>query len=98
MQNNSLDYLAFEIDKWQKKQFPHRSAHSIATHLFKEAKELLDAPTDGEEMADIFMLLVGAASFSGVDLNEAVAAKLEKNKKRVWGKPDADGVVSHVED
>ena len=93
----SLDQLALEVVAWQQHQFPHRTAHSIATHLSREAAELVAVPNDAEEMADIFMLLVGAADRSGVNLINAVAAKLEKNKARTWGTPDADGVVSHVE-
>jgi hypothetical protein len=55
------------------------------------------APTDPEEIADIFMLVVSAARVNGIDLADVVRRKLAKNRARPWGPPDADGVVRHVE-
>lgn len=95
--NATIDLLVREIARWQDETFPQKTPHSVATHLLKEAGELVAAPTDAEEIADVFMLCVGAANVNGVDLAAAVAAKLAKNKARTWGKPDADGVVQHVE-
>ena len=53
-------------------------------------------PTDAEEMADVFLLLIHLADGEGVNLLEAGAAKLKKNQARKWGKPDSEGVVEHV--
>jgi hypothetical protein len=98
----SLDWLEGAALAWQSVTFPHRTQHSIATHLRKEARELVgtdDEPATEfppDEMADVFLLLVALAKECGVDLAHAVAAKLEENYARTWGKPDADGVVEHV--
>ena len=91
----TLDELAAEILGWQHATFTHRTRHSIATHLKKEAAELADAPDDDSEAADCFMLALAAAS-EGRDLISIVRAKLERNKRRIWGQPDVDGVVEHV--
>jgi hypothetical protein len=32
------------------------------------------------------------------DICKAISEKFEINKKRKWGKPDANGVVNHIED
>lgn len=95
---DSLDGLAQEVRAWQRVTFPRATPHSVATHLLKEARELHREPGDAEEIADLFMLVVGAAGASGVDLAAAVRRKLEENKGRTWGEPDADGVVEHVRD
>lgn len=92
----ALESVLRDVVEWQHKQFPHRTAHSIATHLLEEAQELHRQPNDIEEMADVLMLLAGLANLNGRDLAKAVQAKLEVNKQRAWGKPNGDGVVKHV--
>jgi hypothetical protein len=87
--------LMAEIREWQAVQFPTRTPLSIATHLAKEANELKANPSDVEEMADIFLLLT-AATEPHPEFFDVVRAKLEKNRRRTWGEPDADGVVTHI--
>ena len=94
----TLDSLAAEIREWQDATFPTATAASAAKHLLSEAHELVAQPTDPEEMADIFLLVIAVANKAGVNLAEAAAAKLAKNKARKWGKPNADGYVEHVKD
>lgn len=94
-EEGKLDILAHEIAIWQDATFPTKTPHSVATHLLKEAQELHAQPTDAEEIADVFMLCVGAAHVNGIDLAAVVSAKFAKNKARTWGTPDADGVVEH---
>lgn len=92
----SLDVLARDIWPWARATFPQATAQSWAAHLLKEAQELVDDPTSGEEMADLFHLLVGVARVAGIDLPAEVARKFAINKGRVWGQPDEFGVVEHV--
>lgn len=94
----SLDALREEVTQWQRETFTLRSPHSISTHLLREATELQREPDDPEEIADVQMLVWGLADDVGVDVASAVREKLERNKKRTWGTPDADGVVEHVAD
>lgn len=92
---DTLDSLAAECAEWSNETFGQSTPSSKAEHLRREAVELCQDPTDTEEMADIFMLLSHLAY--GADLARAVRAKLEKNRLRKWGKPDAQGVVEHIE-
>lgn len=93
---DTLDSLAREIQAWQAVTFPHCTAASSAHHLAAEAEELVEAPTDPGEQADIFLLLIANSTAAGTDLVKAVRAKLEKNKRRTWGKPNGLGIVQHI--
>lgn len=90
----SLDALREEAIAWGNRTFTQSTAASKAAHLLREAHELRSAPHDVEEMADVFLLLAHLSD--GIDLAGAVRAKLEKNRRRRWGPPDAEGVVEHV--
>lgn len=77
-------------------------------HLKREIDELdaiifetkLNGPTQSiiEEIADCAMLLMDMADQLDADLLTEMAKKLEVNKKRKWGKPNADGSVEHIKD
>jgi NTP pyrophosphatase (non-canonical NTP hydrolase) len=51
-----------------------------------------------EELADCFILLANIAGRIGVNLYDAVSAKMAINRARIWGAPDAHGIMNHVED
>lgn len=91
----TVEALITEIREWQRATFPHATPSSIAEHMRREVIELCARPDDLEEMADVFFLLAGATS-QYPQFFDVVRAKLEKNRRRVWGKPDAHGVVEHV--
>lgn len=93
----SLDALASQIIAWQAKTFPMVTLSAAFIHFYREVEELSEAPFPGEEMADVFFLLLQCATKAGVNLTEEVAKKFEKNLKRTWKAPDADGVVEHEE-
>jgi hypothetical protein len=92
----TLETLAREIRAWQAQTFPHATPESVAEHLRREAEELASEPSNPEEMADIFHLLVAAAEANGYDLVDVVATKFVVNKGRRWQSPDAAGVVEHI--
>lgn len=50
----------------------------------------------GTECADVGIMLVQVADALGVDLESAMAAKMEINRARSWGRT-ASGKVQHVE-
>ncbi|MEU1071387.1 MULTISPECIES: MazG-like family protein [unclassified Streptomyces] len=52
-------------------------------------------PDFGEELADVFLYLVALAEMNGVDLDEEVARKLEKNRRRAYAR-DEHGVLVRV--
>jgi NTP pyrophosphatase (non-canonical NTP hydrolase) len=86
----------FVTDKgWYEIDSPRpQTARNLAISLVLEAGEVLehyqwgDAPgsTDelGSELADVTLYLLQLASVAGIDLEQAVLTKLEKNYKRNW--------------
>lgn len=67
--------------------------HSDAHNLIR--RPVVDVLDLGEEMADVFFMLVQLATTAKIDLPCFVQAKLEKNKRRTWKAPDSRGVVEH---
>jgi NTP pyrophosphatase (non-canonical NTP hydrolase) len=51
---------------------------------FQWDDELKDRGSFSGELADVMLYLLQLASLSGVDLEQAVLAKLEKNYHRTW--------------
>jgi NTP pyrophosphatase (non-canonical NTP hydrolase) len=94
----SLDDLAQQIREFGAKTFPTSTPESTAEHLRREVIEILADPTNGEEQADAFFLLIQLARVSGNDLAAEVARKLEINLNRKWKAPDFDGVIEHVKE
>jgi NTP pyrophosphatase (non-canonical NTP hydrolase) len=98
-----VENFQLEISDWQDETFPKANALSKMSHLAKEIIELnktLVEPSSQmeieEELADCQHLLFGIASKCGINLYEATRQKFEINKKRIWGKPDSNGVVEHI--
>ncbi len=92
----TLDDALKPVVAWAEVAFPNSTPRSKALHIAKEAAELLEDPTDGEEMADVVMIVAHLAASQGVDLAAEIAKKHGKNLKRWWGPPDENGVVEHV--
>jgi hypothetical protein len=94
-----------KITKWQKETFQNATALSKLHHLKEEIDELQSdlerkAFYRNLEFADCFLLLFGCAAADGFTYEaicDSINQKMELNYKRVWGKPDENGVVKHVE-
>ncbi|MFD9484425.1 MazG-like family protein [Streptomyces sp. NPDC059991] len=54
-------------------------------------------PDFGEELADVFLYLVALAEMNGVDLDDEVARKLEKNRRRAYVR-DERGVLIRIKE
>ena len=93
---DSLDALARDIAAWGAKTFPGSDPDSTVEHLRREVDELRANPVNGEEMADVFHLLVQLARVTDIDLVAEVDRKFAINKGRRWMRADAAGVVEHV--
>jgi hypothetical protein len=104
-----LQKLMNEISEWSDKTFGDGKRNpAIVYHLKKEVDELIDVFENNPrnehrqlwfEYADCMMLLLDSAfhaGFTADDLLLAVKEKLEINKNRKWGKPDANGVIEHT--
>ena len=84
-----------ESKGWLNEDSPkQQTQRNLAISLVLEASEVLEhfqwsdearRPTElADELADVMLYLLQLASFSGVDLGQAVMAKLEKNQMRDW--------------
>lgn len=102
---NKEQYIS--IVKWQDETFGKASGLSKINHLVDEIEELRIDITFGNnedkrlEFADCFLLLFGAAASEGMsyeDIVNCIDEKMEINKKRKWGKPNANGVVNHIKE
>lgn len=85
--------------EWSDHQFGDVGPVGPLKRLAKEAIEAAEAPDDISEFADILMLVWDAtrrAGFSDEQLAEAVAEKLERNKRRAWGKVKDGEPCHHV--
>jgi NTP pyrophosphatase (non-canonical NTP hydrolase) len=49
-----------------------------------------------EELADIVIVALNLAGQMGFDMEYEVLRKMEINKKRMWSKPDSQGVIHHI--
>ena len=73
---------------------------NLAISLCLEAAEVLEhfqwqeSPTErqelADELADVTLYLLQLASLSGIDLEQAVLTKLERNYQRKWDQPEAE--------
>jgi dCMP deaminase len=104
--SDSLETVLAASDQWADETFPRSTDAAKIAHLREEFAELLDRPTNGEELADVLMILshlFGAAEISVlvwairarriVDVQGEVERKLGICRQRIWGEPDADGKV-----
>ena len=84
-----------ESKGWLAEDSPKRQTRrNLAISLVLEASEVLEhfqwgeedeRPDElAEELADVMLYLLQLASFSDIDLGQAVLAKLEKNYAREW--------------
>ncbi len=74
-----------------------QSPRNIATSISIEAAELLEHFQWGEqvndpaalagELADVALYLLQLASVTGIDLEQAILAKLDANYRRTWDDP-----------
>lgn len=94
--------FGLQLAQWADGQFGYRRPpHGGLKHLSEEVKELEEAPYDRMEYADAFMLIVDCARRAGMaprDLLHAAWTKLQINRNRKWGKPNAEGFCKHVEE
>lgn len=92
-----LNAMVYECGTWADKTFSKATPESITEHLRREVLELIEHPDDSEECADCMLLLFHLAHKQGWSMEQAIMEKFAKNKGRVWGEPDAHGVVEHIE-
>ena len=86
---------------WYETNSPRQQTlRNLAISLNLEASEVLehfqwnsDLDDPGglsDELADVTLYLLQIASLAGIDLEEAVMKKLDKNYQRTWDEPQAE--------
>lgn len=95
---SGLEATVEEFLRWADETFPNATPETCIAHLRSEVAELSEegGARDPEELADAAMLVFHAAHKAGVDLTDALWAKLEKNRRREWGAPNEEGYREHV--
>lgn len=94
--------LQERVGKWSLATFgPGIRLKEHVEHMRRELIELqatlgMDREAAENEMADVYILLMGLANRVGVDLEVAAEKKFKEVQRRKWKAPDADGVVEHV--
>lgn len=101
-----IDKFAIEVDRWATETFCGGDKSidrrlGILSHLNKETCELNEGPINQEEIADCIILLLNLSvqnvvHSGGRSIGTILRRKHEKNKRRVWGTPDKNGVVEHI--
>ena len=88
------------IHEWSTQTFADERLPDVLAHLLHEVREeLIPDPYEIDEYADVYLLLLDALAHAGFEycaLILAAQTKLEINKKRKWGKPNAQGFVEHL--
>jgi len=88
--------LQARVHGWASETFPARQPAAAWLKLFEELGEVIKSPADPLEWGDVFIMLLDLASMNGVDVADAVLAKLFINRRRQWAQLPS-GVFSHVD-
>jgi NTP pyrophosphatase (non-canonical NTP hydrolase) len=88
------DSFQDEVGQWADKTFMKSSPQTVVTHLKREVAEL-EETGEPDEVADCVLLLLHYAHKRGISIFEECVKKHEVNKRRKWGKPDAEGIQEH---
>ena len=97
-----LDALVQDQSRWSQATFgtdQERGPLGALRHLEREAREAQEAPTNQDEYADCFLLILDAARRAGMtplQLVEAAQRKMAVNRSRTWPRPVDDQPVEHV--
>lgn len=103
-----MEKLFSSIIEWQEETFPKSTAISKLKHAKEEidelieelSKEQIDIDALWKEYADVLLLVFGSAYKAGYTNIKTIANIMDKkltiNKKRVWNKPDENGIVRHI--
>lgn len=100
---NDMRMVQSAITFWANKQFPNRTDHqALSKAVLEEIPELLMHKREygtegiGEELADVFILLMDLATLWGVDLPDAIERKMLVNYDRTWHVDAGSGIAQHI--
>lgn len=90
-----IDELIDALKQLDDEAYTHSDITAIGVQeLMRKNKRVLF------ELADCLTLIVDCAAHSQINMNTLISASEEKlkiNKDRIWGNPDENGVVEHIE-
>lgn len=92
----SLEQVFNYVNQWQTRFDGKASVSGLINHLKEEVAEFSEE-TDAEELADIFFILFHLCALLDIEPAIEIYNKLQKNKKREWLAPDAEGKVKHAD-
>lgn len=94
-----IDAIAYSIAEWADSVFPDRTDASMFLKLYSEIGEMIegDGGVDGEEFADVMILMLDYAVRKKINPSKAIKAKMTINRNREW-KKNSVGAYSHVEE
>ena len=88
--------IQHDVGQWADATFPNSTRESILAHLVDEVAELTSSH-DAEEIADCLLLLLHLCHKRGLNAEQIVREKLEKNRHRQWDtEPNERGYFHHV--
>lgn len=94
---DTLRELQTEVTAWADSVYPGRSFQSIVGKLDEELAEIKKSGyADPDEFADTIILLFDLASQANIDIADAVRAKINKNKNRVWEIDPETEIMRHI--
>lgn len=82
------------IGEWADEVFPDRNIQSAALKLYEEIGEMLRDPTNEDEHADIYIMMLDLSRMYNVDVSAAVRRKMARNRLRTWHKTET-GTLQH---
>lgn len=85
------------INQWADRVFPNRTDGSIMLKMFEEFGEFVGSP-NGQEAADVFILLADLCMRNDIDLLKEVHRKMVVNMNREWQINERTGIMKHVGD
>jgi NTP pyrophosphatase (non-canonical NTP hydrolase) len=88
--------LQQEVITWVNSVYPKRTLMTTLIKYQEEVAEVVKAPTDEMELADIMILTLDLFHQAGVDVDTAVRKKLEINRNRSWAIEPTTGVMRHT--
>jgi len=72
----------------------HRISRNVIRHITRV--RLYKIPNVGEELADVAIYLLGLSEILGVDLENEIVKKVDKNEKREYQR--RDGVITRTKE
>lgn len=92
---NDFDYVQKVNRAVADALFPKRTVASMLLKMYSEVGEIVDAPDDPEEIADVIIMLLDRMDQIGAHAGEEILKKLRKNLERSWQHNEKTGVWNH---